>query len=98
MNLDKLRVVALVPEEHLFAIKQGQAAKLTIAIGKTTRDQETQDSKAQSKSIQAKGEVSFVSPELNPVNREFVIWVDIDNREKKLRPGLVGKLELGAEK
>lgn len=98
VNLDKLRVVALVPEEHLFAIKQGQAAKLTIAIGKTTRDQGAQDSKAQSKSIQAKGEVSFVSPELNPVNREFVIWVDIDNREKKLRPGLVGKLELGAEK
>lgn len=98
VNLDKLRVVALVPEEHLFAIQKGQQAQLKIAIGRTTRDQEAQGSKAESKSIEAKGEVSFVSAELNPVNREFVIWVDIDNRDKKLRPGLVGTLELNESK
>lgn len=80
VNLAKLRIVALVAERYLFQVSKGQSAKWQLRLGE--------------QSIAAEGEISFVSPEVNPVNREFLIWVDIDNQQGKLRPGLVGTLTL----
>lgn len=85
VNSERLRVVALVPEAYLFSIKNGQMASLKVSIG------------AKENELTANGKVSFVSPEINPVDREFMIWVDIDNKQKKLRPGLVGSLTIEAE-
>ena len=95
VNLEKLRVVALVPEAFLFSLSKGQRADLTIDIGSDSNDEA--DASVNKKALKARGEVSFVSPEINPVNREFVIWVDIDNSNKKLRPGLVGTLQIDAK-
>lgn len=80
VNLNTLRIIALVPEKHIFAISGGQAASLDLQVG----DQ----------SMKAKGAVSYISPEINPVNREFIIWVDISNEDGKLRPGLVGTMTI----
>jgi multidrug efflux pump subunit AcrA (membrane-fusion protein) len=90
VSLDKLRVVALVPETHLFSVRHGQTARLNIIMGATVDE----NGDAKESVISAEGKVSFVSPEVNPVNREFLVWVDIDNRNRKLRPGLVGTLSI----
>ncbi|MGB7347438.1 MAG: efflux RND transporter periplasmic adaptor subunit [Pirellulaceae bacterium] len=80
VNLNRLRIVALVSEQHLLKITKNQPAKIQLLVG----DQE----------VAAKGEISFISPEINPVNREFTVWVDVNNPDQKLRPGMVGTLKL----
>ena len=34
------------------------------------------------------GKVVFINPEANPVNSQVEIWVEIDNTNRKLMPGL----------
>ena len=80
VNLDRLRIIALVPERHLNDLAVSQEATLSLRLGQ--------------KELTASGRVTFISPEINPVNQEFVIWVDIDNHQRHLRPGLVGTLEI----
>jgi macrolide-specific efflux system membrane fusion protein len=38
------------------------------------------------------GEIAFVAPEVNPVNRQVRVWADIDNKLGTLRAGLSGKM------
>ncbi len=42
-----------------------------------------------------RGKVVFVSPEVNPVNGQFLIWAEIDNRDLLLRPGLRATMHVG---
>ena len=78
INLNSLRVSALIPQADVLKIKPGNAAKFKVKIGNQT--------------ISADGEVSFVSREINPVAGDCLIWIDVDNSEKKLLPGMRGKL------
>lgn len=41
------------------------------------------------------GKVVFVSPEVNPLNSKVKIWVEIDNADSLLRPGIKGRLLIG---
>lgn len=36
---------------------------------------------------QHSGVVTFVDPEISPINRQFRVWVELENREGHLRPG-----------
>jgi macrolide-specific efflux system membrane fusion protein len=38
------------------------------------------------------GRLAFVSPEVDPVARQVRIWAEIDNSQRKLRPGQQGRL------
>jgi len=38
------------------------------------------------------GEVVFVSPEVDPVNRQVRVWAEIENKDLRLRPGLRARL------
>ena len=38
------------------------------------------------------GKITFVSPEVNPVNGQFRVWADIENHNQLLRPGLQGSM------
>lgn len=38
------------------------------------------------------GKITFISPEVNPVNGQFRVWADIENRDQLLRPGLQGSM------
>ena len=78
ISLNSLRVSALIPQADVLKIKPGSAAKFEVKIGDQT--------------ISADGEVSFVSREINPVAGDCLIWIDVDNSEKKLLPGMRGKL------
>jgi len=40
------------------------------------------------------GTVVFVSPEVDPVNGQVRVWVDLDNRLGKLKPGMRGSLKI----
>ena len=40
------------------------------------------------------GEVTFVSPEIHPVNGMVRVWVEIENRESTLRPGLPATIKI----
>ena len=78
ISLNSLRVSALIPQADVLKIKPGSAAKFEVKIGDQT--------------ISADGEVSFVSREIDPVAGDCLIWIDVDNSEKKLLPGMRGKL------
>lgn len=38
------------------------------------------------------GKISFVSPEINPVNNQTRVWAEIDNPDLKLKPGMRASL------
>jgi macrolide-specific efflux system membrane fusion protein len=40
------------------------------------------------------GEVVFVSPEIDPVNSQVSIWVEVDNEDLRLRPGMRAKMTI----
>jgi multidrug efflux pump subunit AcrA (membrane-fusion protein) len=42
----------------------------------------------------AKGRVTFVSPELNPVTGQVKLWAEIQNRDQKVRAGMRGSLSI----
>jgi membrane fusion protein, multidrug efflux system len=39
-----------------------------------------------------RGKIVFVSPEVNPVNGQFRVWAEVENRDQLLRPGLQGAM------
>jgi macrolide-specific efflux system membrane fusion protein len=39
-----------------------------------------------------RGTVTFVSPEVNPINRQVRVWAEFDNADGRLRPGLAARL------
>lgn len=42
------------------------------------------------------GRVTFVSPEVNPVNGQVRFWAEIENPDLRLRPGMSGGVEISA--
>lgn len=42
------------------------------------------------------GKVVFIFPEANPISSEVRVWVEIENSDLKLIPGLTGRLEIEA--
>jgi len=40
------------------------------------------------------GEIAFVSPEIEPVSREILVYANIDNSGLKLRPGVTGEMRI----
>ena len=44
------------------------------------------------------GEITFVSPEVEPVNQQVRIWAEFENPEKHIRPGLITTMEVEASK
>ena len=75
VRIDRLRVEGWVSVEQAVQIQTGQAAEVTIEI--PNRD-----------AIKKLGKVAFVSLEANPVDRKIRVWVEVDNQDQSLRPGL----------
>ena len=75
VRIDRLRVEGWLSVEEAVQIKAGQAAEVTIEIPNR-------------EAINKQGEVAFVSLEANPVDRKIRVWVEIDNQDQSLRPGL----------
>ncbi len=83
LRLDRLRAEGLVNGNEVRGDLQGRNATLTVDIdGQPT---------------EFTGTVTFVSPEVDPVNGQVRIWAEVDNPEFKLRPGLHGSMIISQE-
>ncbi len=81
IGIDRLRAEGLVQSRDIPANLQGATA--TVAIDLAGKGETT-----------FSGIVVFVSPEVNPVNGQARIWVEIDNKDRLLRPGQRPKLTI----
>jgi RND family efflux transporter MFP subunit len=80
VRLDRLRVEAFVPSGDFAAHLQGQTVALFVDVPNHGR-----------KRLIAT--IVFVSPEVNPVNGQVLIWAEVDNQSLALRPGQTATLE-----
>lgn len=85
VRLDRLRVTGFVPSQYLPDELIGQEAQFT-AIREGRSD------------LTLTVKIEYVSPEANPVSGERRLWVEIDNQDGALFPGMQAKLEIRAGK
>ena len=75
VRLDRLRLEGFVTASQAGKIKIGDSAKVVF-------EQESMAGK------EVNGKVTFINPEANPVNSQVEVWVEIDNLNGSLMPGL----------
>jgi RND family efflux transporter MFP subunit len=79
IRLDRLRVEGFLPASQGRLSLVGQPASVYS---------ETEDDLP----IELSGEVVFVSPEIDPINSQVRIWIEIDNGDLRLRPGMTASV------
>ena len=75
VRIDRLRAEGFIRNEEAMIELIGAKAMVTVDIPNR-------------ESIQVEGEVTFVDPEVDPVNGQVRVWVDLENEGLQLRPGL----------
>ena len=75
VRIDRLRVEGWVSVEQAVQVQVGQTAEVTIEIPNR-------------EAIRKQGTVTFISLEANPVDRKIRVWIEVDNQDQSLRPGL----------
>ncbi|HUG69026.1 MAG TPA: HlyD family efflux transporter periplasmic adaptor subunit [Pirellulaceae bacterium] len=81
VRMDRLRVEGFLLAQQADAKLVGQPARVTIKL-------------QPDKTLDVNGEVTFVSPEIHPVNGMVRVWVEIENGEARLRPGLPATIKI----
>jgi len=84
VRLDRLRVEGLLDARHLRPNLQGQPVTLAVEL-------------PGAKAAQFRGQLVFVSPEIDPFNKQVRVLADIDNPRLVLQPGLRGVLTLSGQ-
>lgn len=79
IRLDKLRAEGFLPAKH---------AGMDLVGGKVTLKLVTPGGEE----LSCPGEITFVSPEIDPLNAQVRIWAEVENAELKLRPGMQATL------
>lgn len=74
VRIDRLRVEGFVRIEQSLGELVGRSAKVQVETGEQTHAFD--------------GTVTFVSPDANPVNSQVRVFLEVDNSERKIRPGL----------
>ena len=75
VRMDRLRAEGFLPAEYVSPDLQGTAVRLQV----TPPNASPHD---------VPGHIVFVDPEIDPVNAQIRIWVEIENPELRLRPGM----------
>lgn len=83
VRIDRLRAEGFLDAADLGRVRAGGAARLSVRL-------------PGGRSISAPGKLTFVSPQLDPVNGQFRVWAEFDNPQGALRPGLEARLEIDA--
>jgi len=91
MNLNRLRVEGFLLAQYATRVSPGAKVQVTVAMGESTAGASTV---GESQQVECNGIVTFVSPEIDPVNNEVRIWVEIDNAKNQFRPGMHGSLTI----
>jgi multidrug efflux pump subunit AcrA (membrane-fusion protein) len=82
LRLDRLRAEGFLRAQDVTPDLLGRSVKLAIDVtGEAAQVVE--------------GKISFVDPEIDPVNSQVRVWVDVPNSDLKLRPGMRAKMTLG---
>lgn len=84
VRLDKLRAEGFLTADVATQVPRGAKVRIQVRINRT-------------ETVTCEGTVTFVSPEIDPVNREVRIWADFENPETQLRPGMHGALTIMAD-
>jgi multidrug efflux pump subunit AcrA (membrane-fusion protein) len=80
---DRLRATGFIKLERLTTSLEGQPATLLVAA-------------SGAKETSFIGQVTFVSPEANPISRQVKVIAEFDNRDGRLRAGLPAKMTIRA--
>jgi len=80
LKLDRLRAEGLVNASRLQE-RDLKGRPVTLVVNPGTK----QERKFQ-------GKISFISPEINPVNNQTRVWAEIENPDLKLKPGMRASL------
>ncbi len=80
---DRLRATGFIKLERLTTSLEGQAATLFVAG-------------SGGKETSFTGQVTFVSPEANPISRQVKVIVEFENRDGRLRAGLPARMTIRA--
>ena len=83
VRLDRLRVEAFLKSEEVDGSLVGRDCRVTVSLPRGRK-------------VTVAGKITFVSPEVNPVNGEVRVWAEVPNPELELRPGVQGRLEIAA--
>ena len=80
INLNRLKVEAYVDSDDAIQLSKGQAAEISAMAG--------------GERITARGKVVFVSAEVDPLNSDVRVMIEIDNSDRKFRPGMLGDVQI----
>ncbi len=80
VRLDRLRIEGFINAEQTVSSLVGRDAQVTVVIGDTT--------------YETSGKVVFISPDVNSINSLVRVYLEIDNSENRLRPGLQVKANI----
>ncbi|NQT15946.1 MAG: efflux RND transporter periplasmic adaptor subunit [Planctomycetes bacterium] len=81
LRLDRLRAEGFLNAQYLRHDLQDWQVKLTVDLPGEP-------------GAEFPGTVVFLSPEIDPVNSQISIWVEIDNEDLRLRPGMRAKMTI----
>lgn len=81
VRLDRLKVQGFIGAEHLPASVQGRKVRIEIP-------------RADGSAITLESTVAFVSPEVNPINKQRPVWAEIDNESLLLSPGMKAEMTI----
>lgn len=81
VHLHQLRAEGLTAAENLAGIESGSPVTLRVSL-------------PSGRSGDFTGTLKFISPEINPVDGRVRFWALIDNPERRLQPGLPGRLSV----
>jgi macrolide-specific efflux system membrane fusion protein len=84
VRIDRVRAEGFLPASKVTGDLLGSEATLEIDLPDHPNSKFT-------------GKLTFVSPEVNPVNGQVRVWAEIENRDMLLRPGLQARLVIGGE-
>lgn len=82
LRVDRLKAVGFLDASQAVTDLVGRPVTLQIAL-------------AADRIEQFPGVVTFVNPEVNPVNGQLDFWAEVENRDLLLRPGQRGSLTIG---
>jgi multidrug efflux pump subunit AcrA (membrane-fusion protein) len=80
LRLDRLRAEAFVKIDELGLSLENAEAVLEVTVGEEQQC--------------FKGVITFVSPEIDPINRETSVWMEFDNQDLIAKPGMHGRLRI----
>jgi macrolide-specific efflux system membrane fusion protein len=79
LRIDRLRAEAFLNAHEVGGDLVGRPVRLSVDLPGASH-------------TEFRGKVVFVSPEVNPVNGQFRVWAEVENRDQLLRPGLQGSM------